>query len=220
MTHLYIDSASIADWKSATSSALVTRATCNPLLMAAAGWRVEMASAQALVNAANALGMTELHLQAWPDAKGDWQSVAEQLAALDSKVVVKLPAVPAAMRCAVALKRQKSRVLVTAVSNPLHGLWAAEIGADFVAPYVNRLDKAGRNAYGLIAQLVALQNRGGPQVLAASIADVGMLGRLIELGVGAVTLKTAMLDQALADVLTLQAVDQFEAARAQSLQKP
>ena len=85
--------------------------------------------------------------------------------------------------------------------------------ADFVAPYVGRLNESGRDAHGLIDTLVALQQRGGPTVLAASIRDLPTLGRLITQGVGAVTLRKALLDEALADEATLGAVAQFEAVR-------
>lgn len=213
MTRLYIDSAAPAEWRAATEAALVCRATCNPLLMQAAGWPVTLATAAELVHQAEAVGLEELHLQAWPSAPGDWLTVALQLAGLSPRVVVKLPAVPDALRAAQVLKRRGTRVLITAVSNPLHGLWAAEMGADFVAPYVGRLNEAGRDARALIDTLVALQNRQGPVVLAASVRDLTTLGRLVTQGVGAVTLRKALLDEALADPATLSAVAQFEAVR-------
>jgi transaldolase len=217
MTKLYIDSASVQEWTVAAQHALIRRATCNPLLMVEAGLPVNMDSAKALHAAARKLGFEELHLQAWPNEKNDWTPVAEQLAALDHRVVVKLPAVPEAMVTAKRLKSQESRVLITAVSNPLHGLWAAEIGADYVAPYVGRLKEAGRDATALVSELVSLQVQGGPKVLAASIRDLATLGRLINLGVGAVTLRQALLQEAMADAESVKAVEQFELARKQSL---
>lgn len=213
MTRLYIDSATPQEWQSACHAALVRRATCNPLLMQAAGWPVNLDTAATLVREAEALGLEELHLQAWPETPGDWLAVGVRLAALSPRVVVKLPAVPDALRAAETLKRRGTRVLITAISNPLHGLWAAEVGADFVAPYVGRLNEAGRDAHALIDTLVALQNRRGPVVLAASIRDLQTLGRLVTQGVGAVTLRKSLLDEALADPATLGAVAQFEAVR-------
>lgn len=157
--------------------------------------------------------MEELHLQAWPDEHGDWWPVAQAIAALSPTIVVKLPAVPAALRAAMALRRQGTRVLITAISNPLHGLWAHQVDAQFVAPYVGRLTESGQDAHALVDTLVALQNRPGPTVLAASVRDVSTLGRLIRQGVGAVTLRKGLLDSALADEATLGAVAQFEAVR-------
>ncbi|MFM2262027.1 MAG: Fructose-6-phosphate aldolase 1 [Pseudomonadota bacterium] len=213
MTRLYIDSAAPQEWAEAVQCGLIRRATCNPLLMDAAPWRVNLNSVQQLWQAAQTLGLEELHLQAWPDEQGDWWPVAQAIAQLSPRIVVKLPAVPAAFKAAVALKKQGTRVLITAISNPLHGLWAAEAGADFVAPYVGRLSEAGQDAHGLIDTLVALQQRQGPTVLAASVRDLTTLGRLIQQGVGAVTLRKSLLDAGLADPATLTALAQFEAVR-------
>lgn len=213
MTKLYIDSADPKEWAAALDSALLSRATCNPLLLDAAGWPVNMDSTTHLAAEAQRLGLEELHLQAWPDEAGDWTPIALSLAALAPNIVVKLPAVPAALRAARVLKRQGTRVLITAISNPLHGLWAADVGADFVAPYVGRLNESGRDGHALIDTLVALQERDGPMVLAASIRDLNTLGQLICQGVAAVTLRKPLLDEALADEVTWSAVSQFEEVR-------
>jgi transaldolase len=213
MTQLFIDSANPDEWAQVVACGLLHRATCNPLLMDAAGWPVNFESAARLVEAARHIGLQELHLQAWPDVQGDWTQVALDLAAMAPWVVVKLPAVPAAMPAARVLKNQGSRVLITAISNPLHGLWAADVGADFMAPYVGRLSEAGLDAHALIDALVALQARGGPTVLAASVRDLSTLGRLVCQGVGAVTVRKPLLDDAMADPLTLAALVQFEAVR-------
>jgi len=213
MTQLYIDSADTAEWRNALDAALVRRATCNPLLMGAAGWPVTLDACRTLVDQARHIGLSELHVQAWPDDQDDWTPVALAIAALAPFVVVKLPAVPAAMRAARELKRQGARVLITAISNPLHGLWAAEIGADFVAPYVGRLQESGSDAHALIDALVRLQDQGGPVVLAASIRHLDTLRRLVIQGVGAVTLRWGLLAQAINDSATLAAVEDFERTR-------
>ena len=213
MTRLLLDSAETKHWAQAVAAGWTRRVTCNPLLIAAAGRPVTWDTAASLAQSAWELGLDELHLQAWPDAEGRWEPVAQSLAALDARVVVKLPATVDALRAVPALKAAGSRVLVTAVSNPLHGLWAAELGADFVAPYVGRLAEGGRDPWPLLEALVALQQRGGPTVLAASVRDLATLARLTTLGVGAVTLRHALIVEAADDPATREAVAQFEAAR-------
>ena len=213
MTRLYLDSANTADWAELAASGLCTRATCNPLLVQAAGLPVNLATAQSLAQSATRLGLEELHLQAWPDEHGNWEPMAQAIAALGAHIVVKLPAVDAAMQAAKVLCRQGTRVLVTALSNPLHALWAAEVGTSFVAPYVGRLNEAGRNATALLETLVTLQNQGGPRLLAASIRDLDTLGQVIRLGAYGVTLQKKLLLEGLADPQALMAVEQFERAR-------
>lgn len=213
MTRLYLDSADTGHWAHARRAGWTRRVTCNPLLIDAAGLPVTHATAQALAQRADELDLEELHLQAWPDEQGRWEPCAQALAALSARVVVKLPAIEDALRAVPILKAGGTRVLVTAVSNPLQGLWAAELGADFVAPYIGRLAEAGRDPFALLQSLLALQRQGGPTVLAASIRDLDTLGRLVALGVGAVTLRHGLLCQCAEDAATLEAVAQFEAAR-------
>ena len=63
------------------------------------------------------------------------------------------------------------------------------------------------------ARVAGLRNHGGgPRVLAASVRDLDTLGWLLTLGVGAVTLRKTLLDEALGDAATIQAVAQFEEA--------
>lgn len=212
MTRLYLDSADVRDWDLLVTSGALRCVTCNPILVREAGLAVNLATATHLFAKAQTLGLEELHLQAWPDAHGNWLPVALELAALGTQVIVKLPAIQAALPAARTLKRQGARVLLTAVNSTLQGLVAMDLGADYVAPYVGRAQEAGLDAHGLVDALVKLQERGGPCVLAASIRSQAMLDRLICQGVGAVTLRAKLLRELGLDPLTVSAIKQFEDA--------
>jgi transaldolase len=217
MTVLYIDSANPRDWQEMVLNKVCTRATCNPLLIRAAQLPISIATATGLVEAANKAGLSQLHLQAWPDDDGNWEPVGLALGRLADYVVVKLPAIPKAMQAASRLRQHGIPVLITAISNPMHALWAQEMGANYVAPYLGRLNEAGREAYALLDNLVHVQEQGGPKVIAASIRDLSMLGRVIASGAYGVTIQKKLLDQAMSDEQSQLAVEQFEQARRQSL---
>lgn len=213
MTALYLDSANTQDWAQITQLGLTRRVTCNPLLIQAAGLAINMNTLEQLAQESMRLGLEELHLQAWPNEQGDWLPVAQSIAQLGETVVVKLPAVAAAMVAATRLKQKGHRVLITAISNPVHALWASQIGADYVAPYVGRLQEAGQDINALLASMVVQQKLGGPIVLAASIRSLEMLNQVIQTGVAAVTLQKKLLHEGLTDPHTHLAVQQFEATR-------
>lgn len=213
---LYLDSADFQEWEAVVNNGWTRSITCNPLIMESAGWAVDLASCKKLVQKADAMKLHELHIQAWPTADGCWYTVAQQIAEFAPWVVVKLPAIPAAMNAAIKLKSANLKVLITAVSNPLHALWAYQNGLDYVAPYVGRLNEASVDAVELIKSMVELQNKNGPKVLAASIRDLDVLGRLIQLGVGAATARYGLFKKAEDDELAWSAVHQFEAARQRS----
>jgi transaldolase len=213
MTALYLDSANTQEWAQISQLGLSRRVTCNPLLIQAAGLPVTMATLEQLVQESVRLGLEELHLQAWPNEQGDWLPVAQAIANLGDHIVVKLPAVAAAMVAAAQLKQKGYKILITAISNPVHALWASQIGADYVAPYVGRLQEAGVDTTALLNSMVIQQKLGGPIVLAASIRSLEMLNQVIQTGVAAVTIQKKLIHEGLTDPQTSLAVQQFEAAR-------
>lgn len=213
MTALYLDSANTQEWAQISQLGLSRRVTCNPLLIQAAGLPVTMATLEQLAQESVRLGLEELHLQAWPNEQGDWLPVAQAIANLGEHIVVKLPAVAAAMVAASHLKQKGYKILITAISNPVHALWASQIGADYVAPYVGRLQEAGVDTQALLSSMVVQQKLGGPIVLAASIRNLEMLNQVIQTGVAAVTVQKKLIHEGLTDAQTFLAVQQFEAAR-------
>ncbi len=213
MTALYLDSANTQEWAQISQLGLSRRVTCNPLLIQAAGLPVTMATLEQLAQESVRLGLEELHLQAWPNEQGDWLPVAQAIANLGDHIVVKLPAVAAAMVAAAQLKQKGYKILITAISNPVHALWASQIGADYVAPYVGRLQEAGVDTTALLNSMVIQQKLGGPIVLAASIRNLEMLNQVIQTGVAAVTIQKKLIHEGLTDPQTSLAVQQFEAAR-------
>jgi transaldolase len=116
------------------------------------------------------------------------------------------------------MKQQGQAVLLTAVASPVQLLWARSLQADFVAPYVGRLQADGRDMWALIQACIAVQNGAGqsgpalpgPALLAASVKTPDVLARLIALGAAAVTLPPASLAAWSQDLLTQVAMDQFE----------
>jgi len=99
--------------------------------------------------------------------------------------------------------------LLTGLSNPVQLLWARAQGANYVAPYVGRLQADGRDVWSLIEACMALQSD-GLQLLAASIKSADVLSRLIAVGAHAVTVRPEFAADLATDPLTLTAMVQFD----------
>jgi transaldolase len=99
--------------------------------------------------------------------------------------------------------------LLTGLSNPVQLLWARAQGANYVAPYVGRLQADGRDVWSLIEACVAVQ-ADGLQLLAASIKSADVLSRLIACGAHAVTVRPEFAASLTTDPLTRAAMDQFD----------
>lgn len=104
--------------------------------------------------------------------------------------------------------------LLTAVYAPGQAIVAAAAGATYIAPYLGKLQDAGRDG---MADVVTMHEimaaTGSPtKVLLASIRDVPAIVALAQRGVGHFTMGPSIAEQFFTDELTADAVRTFEAA--------
>lgn len=218
---LFIDSADAAQWALAPGAPMVAGVTTNPSLVYQAGVAVSLAGYQALLASAQAAGMAELMVQVPNDNVQDNKALASTLAQQAQhagvQLTIKLPCDPAWQSCVQAVQALGLDVLLTGLSNPMQLMWAQQMGVQWVAPYVGRLEAAGRDVWALMQACVQVQQAGGPALLAASVKSGDTLAKLMGLGAGAVTLKPAFINELCTDLVTQQAVEQFQQDTAASL---
>jgi transaldolase len=214
---IYLDSAEVSSWRPMPGCPPIQGVTTNPSLIFHAGLAVNLPTYLNLVRAAADHQLTELMLQlpsSDPSQALHWLD-ALRLAAERGGVslTVKLPCHADWLPCIQALKNEGQPVLLTALSSPVQLLWAQSLDVDFVAPYVGRLQAQGRDVWALIEACVAAQNdaeQPGPLLLAASVKSPDVMARLMALGAAAVTLPPASLAAWSQDVMTQEAMDQFD----------
>lgn len=210
---IYLDSAQTGSWKLPAGCPSVQGVTTNPSLVHQAGLPVTLPSYLDLLRAAADHGFAELMLQLPGNDLALAATWLEPLRALSQRLsvqlAVKLPCAPEWEACIRWIQSQGQPVLLTGLSNPVQLLWARQLGADYVAPYVGRLVNDGRNVWALMQACVAQQS-GGPQLLAASIKSPDVLAQLMGLGAAAVTLPPASLIAWSTDALTQAAIQQFD----------
>ena len=126
-------------------------------------------------------------------------------------VVVKLPAVPEGYRAVRLCKAAGIPVCVTVVHSMTQALVAAAAGADYVAPYVSRIDNLGADGVACVTEMVTAFRNGGYacQVLGASFRTVDQVRRLAVAGCQAVTLMPELFDQLIAHPATDKAMVDF-----------
>lgn len=135
-----------------------------------------------------------------------------RLRALGEDVVVKLVASRAGSAACAALAARQVPTLLTAVYTPAQALVAAAAGATYVAPYLGKLQDAGRDG---LAEVQTMQEvlaaTGSPtKVLLASIRDTSSMVALARVGVDCFTMAPAVAEELFTDELTAEAVRTFE----------
>lgn len=209
---LYLDSADVKALEPLLKTGVFYGITTNPSVLRAAN--VRPSGFAALADWALGRGAKELYFQAWgenPKALYEWGKI---LAGISTRVVVKLPATSEGLEAASKLGHEGIHTCITAVYAPFQALLAASVGAAYVAPYLGRMNDAGRDGHGLIAQMAAALRFSGSstEVLAASVRKAEDVATLAANGVRCVTLSPAVAETLFQEPLTLEAARAFEEA--------
>lgn len=125
-------------------------------------------------------------------------------------IVVKIPVTREGFRAIPAAKAEGMCVLATGIYSPDQAFWAAKAGADYLAPYVNRMCKYG-DGVGQVMELVqTLAQYGmGAKVCAASFKNADQVHQLLAAGCPAVTVNPDIIRDMIDHPGTAFAMDEF-----------
>ena len=114
---------------------------------------------------------------------------------LGGKFFVKIPIGEEGLKATMELKNLGVGVLMTAIFTPAQALMAAMAGADYVAPYVNRIDNLIGDGCEVVAQIVEQFDNYGVdcKVLAASFKNAEQVHKCALYGCHAVTVSDDVL---------------------------
>ncbi len=156
----------------------------------------------------------ELFVQAVSaDAEGMVREAGRITGELGASTLIKIPCVPEGFRAMKTLKQEGFRFIGTAVYTVMQGFLAAKCGADYVAPYINRIDNMGFDGVQAAKDIHdAIRGSGYDSgLLAASFKNSRQVVELTRYGVKAVTLSPQVLDGLLNHPMIEAAVGRFTA---------
>ncbi len=156
---LYLDSADPDDWKRFLPWGVFRGVTTNPVLLERAGQACTLGNLETLVRQAVECGCGEIHLQTWGSTPEEMVSNGSQLALLAGlgiAVLVKVPATESGLIVAEKLAASGCRITLTGIFNPGQVLLAAGFDADYAAPYLGRLDDAGRDGTAVVLKMQSI----------------------------------------------------------------
>jgi transaldolase len=237
--HLFLDSADLAAIRPYLRLPLVRGVTTNPTLQRRAGLRE--AALEGFVQSVLSEGARAVHVQVKSRETAAMAAEARRFAAWGrpGAVIPKLPATREGLAAISQLAADGIVCTVTAVFGPEQALWALLAGAAYAAPYLGRINEAGRDGFAVVAamQLVLegyasesplleaksqewhARHEGGRagvavaslpcRLLVASVRTRADFLALVELGVGAITVKPELLAELLDHRATLDAEAEF-----------
>lgn len=134
---------------------------------------------------------------------------------LSDQMIIKVPVIPEGLAAIHELSKANIRTMATAIFTPQQALIAAKAGADYVAPYLSRIQKAGTPIEEFLKTTSRIfHNYQLPtKIIAASINDLKQVELCAEYSIDAVTLTEPIFDKLVEEhALTLEAIRQFERA--------
>ena len=131
---------------------------------------------------------------------------------LGENFYVKIPISEEGLKATMMLKKIGINVTVTAIFTPAQALLAAMAGADFVAPYVNRLDNIIADGCAVVAEIVKQFDQYGLKckVLAASFRNAEQVHKCSSVGCHSVTVSADILRNVINHPMTDSAIADFE----------
>ncbi len=132
--------------------------------------------------------------------------------AIGGNFYLKIPIGEAGLKATMALKKLGIGVLMTAIFTPSQALMAAKAGADFVAPYVNRIDNACGDGVGVVAEIVnqfEAYNITTCRVMAASFKNVYQVNACASVGCHVATISPDIYKNLISHPLTEVANEGF-----------
>ena len=153
-----------------------------------------------------------LHVQTTAMEAGD---ILKEAIALQNVVgnnfYLKIPITREGLKATAMCKDKGFGVTMTAIFTQQQALIAANAGADFVAPYINRLDNIVSDGVHVVEEIVDMFNTYDikTKILAASFKNVEQVHKVAMTGAGAVTINPDIFDMLIYHPLTYYAIDDF-----------
>lgn len=136
----------------------------------------------------------------------------QHLFSLSNRLIVKVPVTQEGLEAIHGLSSRGIPIMATVVFTPQQALMAALAGADYVAPYINRMANAGIDPWAALSSMshIFRQNEIQTKILGASIKQIEQIMKCAEIGIHGVTISDNVFEKLIEDEpLTLQAVQQF-----------
>ena len=210
---LLLDSANPEDWQDWWQTGLFTGITTNPTLLLRAKRACNVQSLKELSTTALELGVRELHLQAWGANANALEACANELASIaPGIVIVKLPVTRAGVLAARPLISRGIQITFTACYDAAQVLLADALSANYIAPYLGRINDQGRDGH---HELLKMQRAlhavaSNTRLLVASLRSPSDLVDLAAGGCDTFTISPEIASALLQNPHTTAAAEQFE----------
>ncbi len=202
----FIDTADVAEIREAQSFGLLDGVTTNPSLIARTGRKFRDVIEEICEIVDGPISAEAVSL----DFEG-MRKEAKELAAIHENIVVKLPLTLDGLKTVRWCSDNGIATNVTLCFSPLQALMAAKAGADYISPFVGRLDDVGHDGMELISQIIEIYGNYNfdTEVLVASIRSPTHVLEAARMGADVCTIPFNVIQKLVHHPLTDQGIEKF-----------
>lgn len=205
-----LDTANVNDIKKYNDFFPITGVTSNPSIIKAEG-KIDFFNHFKEIREIIGLDKS-LHIQVIAeDYKGIMEEAKVILENVDKYVYIKVPVTEEGLKAIKTLKAQGIGVTATAIYTKAQGFLAMEAGADFIAPYFNRMENMDIDPREVITAFAEMIDKYEykTKILAASFKNMGQVNDAFLCGAQTATMAASILGDALKMPAIKKAVDDF-----------
>ena len=202
----FLDTANVEEIMKGLEMGLVDGVTTNPTLLAK-----EKRDPDATIKEILSLVRGPVNLEVLAiDAKG-MIAEARQLATMGEQVVVKIPMTEEGMKAVRVLHEEGIRTNVTLIFQAVQALIAAKAGADYVSPFVGRLDDISTVGMDIVGDIVTIYSNYGfeTEIIVASVRNPLHVLEAATMGADIATIPFAVIKQLMKHPLTDIGLERF-----------
>lgn len=203
---VFLDSADISEIKDAYSTGLIDGVTTNPTIMAKSklGIKDTIEAIASIVHGPISVEVVSLTLESMLSEALDYSSISKN-------VVIKVPTNKLGFRLVQGLYKKGIKTNMTLCFSPVQALFAAKSGADYVSPFIGRLDDLGRDGLRLIEDIRDIYDNYeiNTNILAASVRNINHIIECAKIGADCITINYKLFEQAFENLMTKNGVDIF-----------
>ena len=132
---------------------------------------------------------------------------------LGNNTYIKIPTIPEGLKAMRILRGEGYHVTATAIYTPMQAYLAAKAGAEYAAPYVNRIDNLGGDGVASTKKMhdIYTYNSLDTRILAAGFKNSQQVQELCEYGVSCLTIASEVIENLIKNANVTAAVSDFVA---------
>lgn len=206
----FIDTANVEDIKKANDMGIICGVTTNPSLIAKEGrdFNEVISEITSIVE-----GPVNGEVKATTEKAEDMIEEGREIAKIHSNMVVKIPMTVEGLKAVKVLKKEGIKTNVTLVFSPNQALLAARAGAEYVSPFLGRLDDISQVGVDLIRTIADMFQVHGldTEIICASVRNPIHIIDCALAGADIATVPYGVLEQMTKHPLTDQGIEKFKA---------